>query len=111
MRAEILLLMCTPCISHCCCMMSLFVCGQSSEQAEEVRQAQANFLFGRGEMIDAARSYAATKVPFEEVRAANCLDCMLRNIAIFWVSLCLLLRLMVPCKWFFVESVCAVVCI
>lgn len=41
---------------------------QSTEQVEEVRRTQADFLFRQNDLEGAARSYAATRVPFEEVR-------------------------------------------
>jgi hypothetical protein len=44
---------------------------QSAEQIEEVRRAQAEFLFRHNHMEEAAASYAATTVPFEEVRCSN----------------------------------------
>ncbi len=40
---------------------------QTLEQVEEVRRAQADSLFALGDLAAAARSYAATQVPFEEV--------------------------------------------
>lgn len=38
-----------------------------------VSHAQADFLFSKGDMENAARSYAATRVPFEEVRLTGLL--------------------------------------
>lgn len=46
---------------------------QTEEQREMVSHAQADFLFSKGDMENAARSYAATRVPFEEVRLTGLL--------------------------------------
>lgn len=51
---------------------------QSAEQIEEVRRAQAEFLFRHKQMTEAAVSYAATTVPFEEARFV----CLLSQILI-----------------------------
>jgi hypothetical protein len=41
---------------------------QTEAQREEVRTVHAEYLFAQGEMSKAAKRYAETRFPFEEVR-------------------------------------------